>query len=279
MPPDPRPSTAGQVAARPAAVPAFVARRAAGPYRGLVPSTKLVIAFAEALIAIGVRGWTGPLIVAGVVLACAAYAGVARRTIFVMALTLPLVISIVVVNTFGFPAAGDVIARIGPLTATWTGLSAAGQAVARVAAFALSVALFSLTTGIDELLADLERRGLGRRGSFVIGSALGMIPRIRERVAEVTDAQRARGLDTEGSWVKRLSGIVPLVGPVIFGALTEVEERTMALEARGFSAPVRRTALRTLADRPAERVMRWVIAVGALAILGLSIAGRLEALP
>jgi energy-coupling factor transport system permease protein len=229
--------------------------------------------------AIGVRGWAGPLVVAVVVLALAAYAGVARRTVVVVALTFPLVVSIIVVNAFGFPGAGDVVARIGPLTATWTGLAAAGQAVARVAAFALSVGLFSLTTGIDELLADLERRGLGRRGSFVIGSALGMIPRIRERIAEVTDAQRARGLDTEGSWVKRLTGIVPLVGPVIFGSLTEVEERTMALEARGFSAPVRRTALRIVADRPAERALRWVVAIGALAILGLSIAGRLEALP
>jgi energy-coupling factor transport system permease protein len=279
VPSDPDPSTAGQVAAQLATVPDFVARQAAGPYRGLFPSTKLIIAFVQALIAIGVRGWTGPVAVAVVVLACAVYAGVTRRTIVVVALTFPLVLSILLVNTFGFPGAGDVVARIGPLTATWTGIAAAGQAVARVAAFALSVALFSLTTGIDELLADLERRGLGRRGSFVIGSALGMIPRIRERVAEVTDAQRARGLDTEGSWVKRLTGIVPLVGPVVFGSLTEVEERTMALEARGFSAPVWRTTLRTIADRPAERALRWVVAIGALAIVGLSIAGGLEGLP
>ncbi len=229
--------------------------------------------------AIGVRGWTGPLVVGIIAIICAVYAGVGRRTILVVALTAPLVISIVVVNTFGFPSAPDVIGRIGPLTATWTGLIAASQAVLRVAAFALSVALFSLTTGVDALLVDLERRGLGRRGSFVIGAALGMIPRIGQRAAEVTDAQRARGLDTEGSWRKRVAGIVPLIGPVIIGSLTEVEERTMALEARGFSAPVKRTALRSIAGRPLERALRWVVFIGALVLLGLSISGRLEALP
>jgi energy-coupling factor transport system permease protein len=279
VPPELQRSTAAPAAARPAFVPDFVDRPAEGRYRRLLPTTKLAIAFAEALIAIGVRGWTGPLVVAAVAFSCAVYAGVARRTLVVVAITAPLVISIVVVNTFGFPSAPDVIGRIGPLTATWTGLTAAGQAVLRVAAFALSVALFSLTTSVDALLADLERRGLGRRGSFIIGAALGMIPRIGERAAEVTDAQRARGLDTEGSWRKRVGGLVPLIGPVIIGSLTEVEERTMALEARGFSAPIKRTALRSVAERPLERALRWVVAVGALVLLGLSITGRLEALP
>jgi energy-coupling factor transport system permease protein len=279
VPPDTHPPTAAPLDGRPTTVPDFVARSAEGRYRGLHPISKLDIAFAEALIAIGVRGWTGPVVISVVVLACAVYAGVARRAIVVVALTFPLVVSILVVNTFGFPAAGDVTARIGPLIATGTGLTAATEAILRVGAFALSVALFSLTTGIPELLADLERHGLGRRGSFVIGAALGMIPRIRERASEVTDAQRARGLDTEGSWRKRLTGIVPLIGPVIFGALTEVEERTMALEARGFSAPVRRTALRSIAERTVERALRWIVAIGAVTILGLSIAGRLEGLP
>lgn len=279
VPPGHRPFTAAPTAVQPAFLPDFVDRPAEGRYRRLLPTTKLAIAFAEALIAIGVRGWTGPLLIAAVAFSCAVYAGVARRTLVVVAITAPLVISIVVVNTFGFPNAPDVIGRIGPVTATWTGLTAASQAVLRVAAFALSVALFSLTTSVDALLADLERRGLGRRGSFVIGAALGMIPRIGERAAEVTDAQRARGLDTEGSWRKRVAGIVPLIGPVIIGSLTEVEERTMALEARGFSAPVKRTALRSIADRPVERALRWGLALGALVLIALSVTGRLEALP
>jgi energy-coupling factor transport system permease protein len=260
-------------------LPGFVARLPAGPYRGLGPSTKLVAAFAEALIAIGVRGWTGPLVVGLVVLGIAAYARVARRALFILTLTSPLVVSIVFVNVFFYPGPHEVLARLGPLTASSSGAVAAAQAVLRVAAFALSVAVLSLTTQADDLLADLERRGLGRRGHFVIGAALTMIPRVGERVSEVTDAQRARGLDTEGSRWRRIKGIVPLVGPVIFGSLTEVEERTMALEARGFSAPLRRTALRVFPDPLLQRATRWLLFVATIVLLVLSITGGLAELP
>lgn len=193
---------------------------------------------------------------------------------FVLA-TIPLVASILLVNTFLFPGATDPIIRIGPLTPTWTGLGAALQATLRVVAFALSVAVFSLTTPTDDLLTDLERRGLGRRGAFIIGAAIRMVPRMTERAGEIVDAQRARGMDTEGSTIRRIRGVLPLAGPMIFGALTEVEEQTMALEARAFSAPGRRTVLRHLPDGTGERASRWLLFVATVALVVASITGHL----
>ena len=184
-----------------------------------------------------------------------------------MLATLPLVISILLVNTFLYPGATDRIATIGPLGPTWTGLAAALQATLRVAAFALSVAVLSLTTPTDDLLSDLERRGLGRRGVFVIGAAIRTVPRMIERASEIVDAQRARGLDTEGPRWRRIKGVVPLTGPMILSALIEVEERTMALEARAFSAPGPRTTLRHLPDEPSQRVLRW--ALGGLVLVAI----------
>ncbi|HEY0444394.1 MAG TPA: energy-coupling factor transporter transmembrane component T [Candidatus Limnocylindrales bacterium] len=238
--------------------------------------TKLTIALAAAAIAFVVRGWTGPAVVFVVVLATAFLARVARPALRVLVLTSPLVISILLVNTFLFPGAKDVIARIGPLAPTWTGLEAALQAVLRVAAFALSVAVFSMTTPTDDLLADLERRGVGRRAVFVIGAAIRTVPRMRDRAGEITDSQRARGLDTEGSRRKRIAGIIPLAGPMIFGALSEVEEQTMALEARAFSAPGRRTVLRAFPDPGAERAGRWLVFLACAAAIAGSIAGLLR---
>jgi energy-coupling factor transport system permease protein len=218
-----------------------------------------------------VRGWSVPLAVLATVLVTAAVARVGRRMVPFVAATIPLVISIVLVNTFIYPGATDVIATLGPLTPTWTGLTVALQAMLRVVAFALSVAVFALTTPTDDLLADLERRGLGRRGVFVIGAAVATVPRMIERAGEIVDAQRARGLDTEGSPWRRIRGVVPLAGPMIAGALGEVEERTMALEARAFSAPGRRTVIRPLADSGAQRALRWSIA----GIVVLTIAGTI----
>jgi energy-coupling factor transport system permease protein len=137
------------------------------------------------------------------------------------------------------------------------------------------VAVFALTTPTDDLLADLERRGLGRRGVFVVGASIATVPRIIERASEIIDAQRARGLDTEGSPWRRIRGVVPLAGPMITGALGEVEERTMALEARAFSAPGRRTVIRVLPDSGAQRLLRWGVGIGVLVALAATIAGLL----
>lgn len=223
-----------------------------------------------------VRGWTGPIAVLLVVAVTALVAHVGRRMLPFVLATIPLVASIILVNTFLFPDATDVIVRLGPLAPTWSGLTAALQATLRVAAFALSVAVFSLTTPTDDLLSDLELRGLGRRGVFVIGAAIATVPRMIERSAEIVDAQRARGLDTQGSPLRRARGIVPLAGPMISSALSEVEERTMALEARAFSAPGRRTVLRHLPDSARQRALRWGLAVVSVAAVVGSINGRIS---
>jgi energy-coupling factor transport system permease protein len=206
--------------------------------------------------------------------AIALIAGVSRSLRRFVLATIPIVASILLVNAFLYPGATDVLFRVGPFAATGTGVTVALQAVLRVIAFALSVAVFSLTTATDDFLADLERRGTGRRLTFVIGSAIRTIPTMGSRAIEIVEAQRARGLDTEGSIRRRLRGIVPLAGPMVFGSLGEVEERTIALEARAFSAPVRRTAMRALPDSSTQRALRWVVGLGSLVLVAVSVAGR-----
>ena len=274
-----RPTATDSVAAEAedALLPGFVRRIPVGRYRALNPMTKVTLAVVGAIVAFGVRGWTGPAVVFAVVVLSAWTAGVLRRMAPFALATLPLVASILTVNTFLYPNAHDTIARLGPLAPTWTGATAAVQATLRVVAFGLSAALFALTTPVDDLLVELERRGLGRRGAFIVGSALGAVPRTLERAREVADAQRARGMDTEGGLWRRFRGLVPLIGPVLFGALAEVEERTMALEARAFTAPGRRTILRALPDSGWQRTGRWLLLVGSLAAVAVTLAapGRL----
>jgi len=238
-----------------------------------------VIAVVEALIAFVLRGWTGLAVVLAVVIATAVVARIGRAMLPFVLATIPLIASILLINTFLYPGATDTIVRVGPIAPTWTGLEFAVQAALRVVAFALSVAVLGLTTRPDDLVSDLERRGLGRRAGFVISATLRTVPRVIQRAREITDAQRARGLDTEGGIVRRARGIVPLAGPLIFGALNDVEEQTMALEARGFSAPVRRTVLRTFPDSPGQSALRWVLLGVLVLVVVLSVTGRLGFLP
>jgi energy-coupling factor transport system permease protein len=113
----------------------------------------------------------------------------------------------------------------------------------------------------------------------VANASVQTVPAMVERASQITAAQRARGLDTEGSVLRRLRGIVPIVGPVILGALGEVEERTMALEARAFSRPGRRTLLWWPPDRGAERLARWLMLLAVPLLLVARLAGWLSWLP
>ena len=256
-------------------LPDYVTRRPSGFYRSLNPATKLAVAALEVVAAFAIPGWLGP----GLVLAVLVVAGAASRTLrglFLIGLAaLPLVVSILIVNLFLLPGASDPIVRIGPVAPTWSGLGFGLLTAARLIAFSSAVALAYLTTPVDDLLADFSRRGLGRRGVFVVGAAVQMVPRTLERVGEIMDAQRARGMDTEGRIWRRARGLVPLAAPLVFGALAEVEERTVALESRGFTAPGRQTLLRIPPDRPLDAALRWLALVGVVAIAALRLTGRM----
>ncbi|CAN5475085.1 MAG: energy-coupling factor transporter transmembrane protein EcfT [Chloroflexi bacterium] len=238
--------------------------------------TKLVVGLAETTAAFVLGSWTGPAVVVLLVVASAAAAGVQRRLAVLAAATLPIVASILLINAFLFPGATDALFELGPLRLTGTGITFGAQITLRLLAASLALALIFLTTRVDDLLAELERRGLGRRASFVVGAALTTVPRTVDRASEIVGAQRARGLDTEGRFWRRARGVLPLAGPLVFGALNEVEERAMALEARAFSAPARRTPLRTLPDTADQRLFRWLVVVLIAAAVAGSATGHLR---
>jgi energy-coupling factor transport system permease protein len=194
------------------------------------------------------------------VLAPALLAGVARPLIrATLILSLPLAISVLVVNLLFFPGGQDVLFRVGPLTATREGLVAAIEVVFRIVAISGGISLFYLTTAPGDLTIDLERRGVSPRIAFVANASIQTVPQMLERATAITAAQRARGLDTEGSLRARLRGVLPIAGPVVLGSIGEVEERTMALEARAFSRPGRRTLLWHPPDSAVQRVARWTM--------------------
>ena len=91
----------------------------------------------------------------------------------------------------------------------------------------------------------------------------------------ISESQRARGLDTEGSFRARVRGLLPIVGPVIIGSLTDVEERSLALESRAFSRPGRRHLLWAMPDRGWERALRWVLVLLLVGAAAARISGRI----
>ena len=256
-------------------VPEIVGRPGPTAYHRLNPLTKATLATITGVAAVVLGGLVGPVVLVLVaVIGPAIVAGVLLRLIrTALLLSLPIAISAFLVNLFFFPGGEQVLLRIGPITATAEGLAFALEILARIVAISGAVTLFYLTTLPADLVVDLERRGVSPRIGFVANASVQTVPAMVERAVQITAAQRARGLDTEGSLWRRVRGIVPIVGPVILGSIAEVEERTMALEARGFARPGRRTLLWSPPDSVFQSALRWGLLVALLALIVARMTG------
>ena len=223
-------------------------------------------------------GYVGPLaiLVVGVVPA-AIVAGVLPRLIrFALLISLPVAVSVALVSVF--TRAGEtVLFVVGPFDATLEGVDFAGQIMVRLVVVAMALGLFGLTTNPRALVVDLEHRGMPPRVAFAAAATLETIPAMIDRATAIQAAQRARGLDTEGSLLARIRGVMPLVGPVILSSLTEVEERSLALEVRAFGRPGHRDLLWSLPDSGRQRLVRWLLLVGLVAVIAARVTGSLPA--
>ncbi len=245
------------------------------PYHRLNPLTKAVAATVGSVGAVVLGGYVGPIAIMAAMLALSTVAGVAGRLARVsFLLTLPIAISVVLVSVFT-RAGATVIFEIGPFDATVEGVDFARQTLVRLFAISLSIGLFIMTTEPRAFVFDLERRGVPPRAAFVAVATIEAVPTLVERAAMISESQRARGLDTEGSFIARVRGLLPIVGPVIIGSLTDVEERSLALESRAFSRPGRRYLLWSMPDAGWERAVRWLLVSALVAAIARRIAGFL----
>jgi energy-coupling factor transport system permease protein len=243
------------------------------PYHRRNPLTKAVIASVASIGAFVLGGYLGPLAIVAVVLGLAAYAGVLGRLLRAsLLLSLPIAISVVLVSVFT-RAGTTVLFEVGPFDATLEGVDFAGQTLVRLLAISTSIGLFVLTTDPRAFVLDLERRGVSPRFAFVAVATIEAVPTLVERAATIGESQRARGLDTEGSIRARFRGLLPVVGPVIITSLTDVEERSLALESRAFSRPGARHLLWAMPDSGAERALRWLLISALVALIAARIAG------
>ncbi len=141
----------------------------------------------------------------------------------------------------------------------------------RIFVMVSSFTIFLLTTHPSELMSDLTRRGIPGQFAYVIISTLQILPQMQAKAQTIISAQRSRGLDTESSYLKRAGALFPLVGPLVFGSLVEVEERAIAIEARGFTSTHVKTSLHDVPDTSLDKAVRWFFIALALIALALRI--------
>jgi len=232
---------------------------------------------AAALTLTGLASLALLLVLAVVAPAIAAHVGgaVARRTMLVAA---PVVVAVVLVAALTRPGT-HVVVVLGPFDVTLEGLDFAARITLRLVVMAGALVLFGFTTPVRSVVADLERRGTSPRLTYAVAATLDAVPEMLARGRAIRDAQRARGLDTEGSVGARLRGVLPLAAPAVLGAIHDVEAQTLALETRGFGRPGRRHVLWAPPDASTERVVRWALVVAVVVLVAGTASGAIPPLP
>lgn len=237
----------------------------------LNPLTKIVLALSIILVSfISSFSWISVLLFLFVIVPLSLMGNIARQLFSnIVRLILPAAGFIFIMQALFQPVGETVLFKFWVLDITQESLSFAFRVSTRIALMISTFTLLLMTTHPNELMFDLVRRGLPGQFAYVVISSLQILPQMQAKAQTIISAQRSRGLDTQSSFLRRVSGILPLVGPLVFGSLVEVEERAIAIEARGFTSTRPKTFLREIQDTGFDKAIRWILA--ALVIITLLI--------
>ena len=213
-----------------------------------------------------------PLVLAGalafLILLYASAGLPATRIWRVVRAILPVSLLMMVLRAIFYPFGPEVL-TIGPLQLTAGGLAQGAALGLRLLAMALSIFLWLYTTDSQGIVRGMVKLGLPYPWGLSVGLALRFIPTLRESYETITQAQRARGLDLEGTrGLRRVRALLPGFVALMVSSLRTSENVARALEARGFGAPgIQRSYLTDIVFRSLDWLYILLIAIGLSSIL------------
>lgn len=162
------------------------------------------------------------------------------------------------------PAEGLSLPWLGPLPLTGEALTFSVTIYLRLVLMLLAASLFFLTTSPDALQALLLRLRMPTFFVLTLGFALRFLPTFALEAERIREAQMARGLDLDRGHVVRRAwrALVPLLLPLLSGALRRSVRFAEALEVRATFARPTRTSVTRLTLRATDGL-----------VIGASVAG------
>lgn len=241
----------------------------AGWFDRLHPLTKLSWAITVAIAAYITPAPWGAWMMMGVAIATPLTSS-QRRVIYrtLLGLFVPIAISLFIIQGLLFPTPGYGQLALGGWSFELGGFVIASVSLARIVTLGSGLLAVILTTTPSVLAQALAERGMPRSIEFILLMALQILPDMRQRTDAILEAQQARGLVIT-SLPSRIKALIPLIGPLVVGALIDVEERAMALEQRAFASTTPPTRLHHIDDSRNQHITRTMLW---LTIIGLIIA-------
>lgn len=167
-----------------------------------------------------------------------------KKVIPLIAFSFTILITIFVIHGLFHQGNENLLFQVGPLRFYREGVFYAVRIGLNILNILLAFAVFILTTKPTELVEDLERIGFSPKFGYVISSVFQIVPQMSGTMNTILDAQRSRGMETEGNLRTRAKSFLPLISPVVMSSLINTRERAVALEIRGFGGNYKKTYLR-----------------------------------
>lgn len=158
----------------------------------------------------------------------------------------------------------------GVLTVTEEALINGLDTASYLLGFSGAVILFFATTQMRDLMYSLEKKGMSHEVSYIVLASFQTIADLKKSTAQIMESQKARGIETEGNVIRRMKAFFPILGPLVLGAISSTEEKSIAMDARAFSVKCRHTFLRELRPVPvSEKIVVILADVVLLAVIGV----------
>ncbi|KXT78447.1 energy-coupling factor transporter transmembrane component T family protein [Streptococcus sp. DD13] len=165
-----------------------------------------------------------------------AHSRVLRKALPMLGISGFIIFTVAIVQGIFNPNNARALFSLGGITFYQEGLLFALGVTLNVCNIILAFCVLVLTTKSSDMIEDLVRMGFSPRFGYVFVSLFQLIPQMTSRISTITDAQRSRGMETEGSLFVRMKAFLPLISPVIMSSFIDTKERALALEVRGFNA-------------------------------------------
>lgn len=176
---------------------------------------------------------------------------------------------------------GNIIFEFWIFRITYQGIIFAIFMAIRLLLLIIGTSMMTFTTTANELTDGLEK-GLGflkylkvpvHEIAMMMSIALRFIPILLEEVDKIMKAQTARGaVFDEGSFIKRVKAMIPILVPLFFSAFRRADDLTMAMEARCYVCGRARTKMKPLVYKKQDYIAYILIFIYLICIIAFRIA-------
>lgn len=139
----------------------------------------------------------------------------------------------------------------------WTGFDHATKYFLRVGPMMPSLFVIFLSIDTADLSVVMCKVGIPYNAVFTFVDSFQVIAMLRKDMEQITDAQKSRGLQTEGNLITRFKAFLPIIVPVVANSIVKVQDQAIAMDTKGFNIKCKKTIYRDFVPYKWDFAFKW----------------------